>query len=1220
MRDWLHKTFRPLALALLLMLALTGAVAAQPYAPTTGTINNLVVFIRFSDQPEFTRPLAYYDNLFNSASNSLKNFYLENSYNSLTVSSTFYPTSSGTVVSYQDAHPAAYYRPYDAATNPLGYQGAESTARETALVTNALNAAQIPAGLNLDGNNDGYIDHIAFEVYSSDLNPLPVLFYSRATYDWSGGIVINGKHVGNYTWNSATQDSPPSYPGATEIHEMGHSFGYPDLRANNGRTPVGDWDIMSLSRPVHSGAYMKNRFTHWIPGIPEITSYGTYTINDITQATNNSYKIAIPNSNEFLVLEYRKAAGPFESNLPGSGLCISRVNEAAGIWGNLNGNPASYFLYYYRANGSMSNDGTGNAWEACLNAESGRTQFNDHSNPACFLSNGNACGISIYGVGSMSGSSMTFSVGDPNAATVTRAISGYLSNGGSRVSGATVTLSGDASSVATTGSLGTYAFSVPEHGNYTITPAKANLTFSPLSKSYSNLSADQTQNFSSTNNTNTISGTITSTGVPMSGVTVYCTGGNYPSPITTDATGTYSFTVYAGSDYQVWPAKTGSFFSPNSKSLANVTTNLVQDFNTIASSSTTLASALNPSNSGESVTFTATVNGYAPSGSVSFNDSGIAICSAVTVSNGQARCATSSLSTGSHSISAVYSGDGSNYGSSSATLTQSVRAATTTTTTIPATTTTATTTTTTPTTTTSTATTSTAPVTTTTTASTTSTAAVTTTTIPTTTTTSTVRVTTTTTPITTTTTSATTTSTASTTTTTIVATGGSVTLSGTRNVTAETGSAVIIPTGTAAAGSLITLRTPAAVGVAQAPVAVTIGGQSVNVSGNSHDAVVKVNTAVINGVPTPVLQTTSGTASMSATATSQPMLAVGNAVVISESPSAAATSSLNATTGTTQVTVTGGQVSLSAATLAGGKVYAGETALISSAGVVSSVTVGSANGTGSVGDPLVVANRPDNLDLGDVAIPSLKGTVTRIGGGTQNLEQAILSAVPGISLASGGQTTSGILPVITGNVRAYLQPVGAVTIDAAKPDGTTINDEGMIQLAQGGVVVTFAPSVPDTRQFAVDLGSAAVGASARLAANGKLVATLGNTQIVLQPGLAVTPGATPGSAGFEQDGKGYIVYRDSAGNRQTLYPTFLDTKALNQVIRLNFGADASAVPDFAGSVSVKLGAAPAVTLTPDYALTGVPAAQQGKAWWADPGAGKFFIVNSDGTAQGFTPK
>lgn len=111
----------------------TNPTGTRIYAPTSGTINNLVVFVRFSDQPEFTRAVSYFEGLFNSAPRSLKNYFLKNSYGAVTVNSSLYPVSTGTVVSYQDAHPTAYYQPYNATTNPISYQGTESTARETAL-------------------------------------------------------------------------------------------------------------------------------------------------------------------------------------------------------------------------------------------------------------------------------------------------------------------------------------------------------------------------------------------------------------------------------------------------------------------------------------------------------------------------------------------------------------------------------------------------------------------------------------------------------------------------------------------------------------------------------------------------------------------------------------------------------------------------------------------------------------------------------------------------------------------------------------------------------------------------------------------------------------------------------------------------------------------------------------------------------------------------------
>jgi hypothetical protein len=80
-----------------------------------------------------------------------------------------------------------------------------------------------------------------------------------------------------------------------------------------------------------------------------------------------------------------------------------------------------------------------------------------------------------------------------------------------------------------------------------------------------------------------------------------------------------------------------------------------------ASTATALSSSANPSATGQSVTFTATVSSPAgtPAGTVTFKDGGTAIstCSNVLISSGQATCATSALSTGGHTITAEYSGD-----------------------------------------------------------------------------------------------------------------------------------------------------------------------------------------------------------------------------------------------------------------------------------------------------------------------------------------------------------------------------------------------------------------------------------------------------------------------------------------------------------------------------------------------------------------------------------
>jgi hypothetical protein len=95
-----------------------------------------------------------------------------------------------------------------------------------------------------------------------------------------------------------------------------------------------------------------------------------------------------------------------------------------------------------------------------------------------------------------------------------------------------------------------------------------------------------------------------------------------------------------------------------------------------ASTTTVVTSSANPSVSGQSVAFTATVavvspGAGTPSGSVTFKD-GAAVLGTGTLNAGSARFTTSSLAIGSHSITAAYSGDPKFVGSTSAMLIQKV--------------------------------------------------------------------------------------------------------------------------------------------------------------------------------------------------------------------------------------------------------------------------------------------------------------------------------------------------------------------------------------------------------------------------------------------------------------------------------------------------------------------------------------------------------------------
>jgi hypothetical protein len=95
-----------------------------------------------------------------------------------------------------------------------------------------------------------------------------------------------------------------------------------------------------------------------------------------------------------------------------------------------------------------------------------------------------------------------------------------------------------------------------------------------------------------------------------------------------------------------------------------------------ANSSATLLSNVNPSITGQAVTFTVSMTPSTATGTVQFLNGGASL-GTVTLSNGSGSLTTTALSAGAHSIQAIYSGDAITNGSSSSVLTQTVKTATT---------------------------------------------------------------------------------------------------------------------------------------------------------------------------------------------------------------------------------------------------------------------------------------------------------------------------------------------------------------------------------------------------------------------------------------------------------------------------------------------------------------------------------------------------------------
>ena len=387
-----------------------------------GTLNNISIFIRFSDDGEFTNSYSSIDNMFNNVSEgavSMRSYFRAASYGAIEIPTTFYPGHNGeTIISYQDNNPRSYFQPYNESSNTNGYQDDnDRREREFSLLERAVNYVNdnypVPANLDLDYDNDGYIDNVCFIVrggvgaWSSLLWPHKWFLYDRYVY-------INGKVVG--TFNFQLADASDYFNTSTMCHEMNHSLGAPDLYhySYSGPTPVGPWDLMENDAmpPQHCGAYMKMKYGHWIDEIPEITQAGTYTLNPISSPspTNVAYKIQSDDPNQYYVLEYRDNTSLFETGLPGAGLLVYRIDTR--FDGNANYSPDDGIydeIYIFRPNGSTSTNGY--IYYANLSSDVGRTEFSSSTSAYPFLTDGTLdYNFRIYNI-TNAGSTISFTYG-----------------------------------------------------------------------------------------------------------------------------------------------------------------------------------------------------------------------------------------------------------------------------------------------------------------------------------------------------------------------------------------------------------------------------------------------------------------------------------------------------------------------------------------------------------------------------------------------------------------------------------------------------------------------------------------------------------------------------------------------------------------------------------------------------------------------------------------
>lgn len=368
-------------------------------------LTNLVVFIRFADDPEIDKSFAEINQMFNDSSANAMSVY--NYFDAMSYGKIHYNTvytnqiQNNTIVSYCDRHPRCYFEPYSV-NNPDGYLPFSPDSvcpRERELLADALHYIDsmhlVDPNINLDGNEDGYIDNISFIVKGGCGEWASLLWpHMEFINDEPYPVTVNG--VRPYTFNFELEGSGYYFSANVFCHEMSHSLGLPDLYHYYNYTnidPVGIWDIMCQNNMQQLNAMMKYKYLGIVDEPVQITEDGDYELfSNASSDTQNCFYIKSSiDSTQWFTFEYRNQYD-FMDNVYNSGLIIGRWVDTMDV-NNIYTSGNANFDFFNHAHGywifrpgSSIDTLNGNLYAAAFGTEN--HSFGPTTNPRPFLTDG----------------------------------------------------------------------------------------------------------------------------------------------------------------------------------------------------------------------------------------------------------------------------------------------------------------------------------------------------------------------------------------------------------------------------------------------------------------------------------------------------------------------------------------------------------------------------------------------------------------------------------------------------------------------------------------------------------------------------------------------------------------------------------------------------------------------------------------------------------------
>ncbi|MCJ7694309.1 MAG: M6 family metalloprotease domain-containing protein [Anaerolineaceae bacterium] len=328
----------------------------------SGTQPTLVLLASFSDRAGTYTAANFSTSIF-GASNSVKDFFLDASFNQLTLAAATesYGTANDGIVGWLN----------------LGYPhpntGSITGSANQLIVKNALIAANPYINYAAyDTNADGYISnnelHIVVVVagYERAYTTLtPNVWAHRWNLNNVTPPVLDGKTLGDYFHNGGYAQfgeihSDHQATIGIIAHELGHDITWPDLYDTDGTSEgVGKWSIMGAGNWNYTGSNypgtspsLPDAWLKWYQGwITPTVVNGTLGSAAIPQAeTNSTAYLLAPNPGgvdwdflnwsgigEFFLVENRQLTG-YDAGLPGCGLNIWHIDESVTSTNSANAN------------------------------------------------------------------------------------------------------------------------------------------------------------------------------------------------------------------------------------------------------------------------------------------------------------------------------------------------------------------------------------------------------------------------------------------------------------------------------------------------------------------------------------------------------------------------------------------------------------------------------------------------------------------------------------------------------------------------------------------------------------------------------------------------------------------------------------------------------------------------------------------------------------------